>query len=308
MRKVAIIDMGTNTFHLLIVEINGAYQIIHRDRIAVKIGKDGINQSTITVAAFARALDAMKEFRTTISRFDVDEVIAIGTSALRNADNQQEVVSQIRQATGIVPRIISGEEEARYIYLGVRSAVDLGTNAQLVMDIGGGSIEFIIGNATQILWMRSFEIGAQRLLERFHHHDPILSEEIELLNQHLADHLVPLLQALRKYEPKVLVGASGSFDTLSEVFALQQGLGWDATNPEVPLTIDGFKRIYQMLVSKNRSERMDIPGMIEMRVDMIVVACCVINYLMEHHGFEQVKVSTYSLKEGVLADLTGAMV
>jgi exopolyphosphatase / guanosine-5'-triphosphate,3'-diphosphate pyrophosphatase len=304
-KRLAIVDLGTNTFHLLIAQQEGeGYNIIFRDRLAVKIGMGGINDGIITESGFHRALLAMQSFKNVIDEHGADSVYAFGTSALRNARNGQEIAKRIAAVTGIQVEIISGDQEAYYIYRGVRAALGLGSDVNLVIDIGGGSVEFIIADHDQIFWKRSFEIGAQRLLERFQKHDPILPEEVLNLEQHFDESLLPLFEALKKYHPAVLVGSSGTFDTLSDIFCITHDIHKAPEEIETPLTIEGFYEILAALLKKNRDQRMQIPGMIDMRVDMIVVACCLVKYLLEKHTFTRIRVSTYSLKEGVLAHLT----
>lgn len=304
MSRIAIIDMGTNTFHLLIAETGKErYEILHREHAVVKIGQAGINEGFITNSACQRAIAAMIKFRKTIREKDVASVYAFGTSALRNAKNGSILAGEIRSATGITVRIIRGEEEADYIFAGVKAALDLGNEGSLVMDIGAGSVEFIIADARQILWKQSFEIGGQRLLERFQKHDPISEDEIKMLNTYFEKELYQLWLALRKFQPRTLIGSSGTFDTLSDIFCIRQNISRTYEEPETPLSVNAFYEIYEELIRKNRSQRMQIPGMIEMRVDMIVVSCCLIRYVLQVHPFERIRVSTYSLKEGVLAML-----
>lgn len=304
-RKIAIIDMGTNTFHLLMAEAdeNGTYHIFHRDRLAVKIGKGGINQGHITDEGLGRALLAMQSFKNTIDQQGVTNIYAFGTSALRNAVNKDEVVKKIKEVTGIDPVLISGDVEAEYIYNGVKLSLSMGDNKSLIVDIGGGSVEFIIGNENEIYWKKSFEIGAQRLLERFHKNDPITKEEINILNEHFEKTLTTLFERLQYFNPSILIGASGTFDTLSDIFCFQHNIQTSEEDTETPITLDGFYAIYETLISKNRAQRMQIPGMIEMRVDMIVVASCLVRYIFSKHTFNCIRVSTYSLKEGVLYSL-----
>ena len=302
-KKIAIIDLGTNTFHLLLAEATekGNYNIIHRDRMAVKIGKDGINQGYITDEGLDRALSAIQSFRNTIDEHRIKSIYAFGTSAIRNAKNCEDVLEKIKTTTGIDCSVISGDVEAEYIYQGVKYSLDMSKEKSLIIDIGGGSVECILGNSQQIFWKESFEIGAQRLLEEFHKHDPIIKEELLSLDQHFEKKLVSLFDALRRYPANVLIGASGTFDTLSDIFCYQNNINKTDEQMETPLTIEGFCTIYAELISKNREQRMQIPGMIEMRVDMIVVACCLVRYILSKYSFSRLRVSAYSLKEGVLA-------
>jgi exopolyphosphatase / guanosine-5'-triphosphate,3'-diphosphate pyrophosphatase len=306
--RIAVIDLGTNTFHLLIAEggKNG-YNIIYRDRLAVKIGMGGINNGVITEAAIHRALLSMQSFKNAIDKHHVTGTYAFGTSALRNARNGLDVANKIKEITGIEVNIISGEQEAHYIYLGVRAALGLGHDLNLVIDIGGGSVEFILADHDNVFWKQSFEIGAQRLLEKYQKHDPILQEEIQALENHFENSLQPLFAVLQKYNPEIFVGSSGTFDTLSDIFCITHDIHKSPDDSETPLSIEGFYEIYDDLVRKNREARMQIPGMIEMRVDMIVVACCLVKFLLQKHAFKRIRVSTYSLKEGVLSYLSDQM-
>lgn len=304
MQKIAIIDMGTNTFHLLLAAPEeGGYHITYRERLAVKIGKGGINQGMITEDGIQRALLAMQSFRNTIDKHGVEQVYAFGTSALRNARNGEEVADRILQLTGIEVNIISGDEEAQFIYMGVKTALGMGNEKGLIIDIGGGSVEFIIADNDTVYWKQSIEIGAQRLLEKFQQNDPITRTEITALDEYFAVHLSPLFDALRQYPTGVMIGSSGTFDTLSDIFCARHDIHKTAEETETPLTLAGFYEVYDLLIHENRAGRMNIPGMIEMRVDMIVVACCLIRYILEQHPFHRIRVSTYALKEGVLASL-----
>lgn len=300
-KRIAIIDLGTNTFNLLIAEKRmGRFVTLHQERIAARMGVGGINDGFITSEAIERVLNALKKFKLTIENWQVTQLTTFGTSALRSAKNGGELTKKILIETGIAVRIISGEEEAELIYLGVRTAVALGVSKSLIVDIGGGSVEFIIANADEMFWKKSVDIGGQRLIEKFQYHDPILPEERAQINEYLEVQLTPLLSELKKHLPETLVGSSGSFDTLSEIYCHKQGLPFPK-EPETPLTIVGFETIFDELLYKPRTERLAIPGMIEMRVDMIVVACCLIQYLLKKHLFKSIRVSAYSLKEGVLA-------
>ena len=299
--RSAIIDLGTNTFHLLIVEFKSeGYKLIFKDRVPVKIGKDGITDGLINDLALERASGALKYFRKEVDKWNVKDIKCLATSAFRNAKNKKEVLAKIKSETGFLVHIITGEEEAEYIYYGVKTALNIGNDKALIMDIGGGSIEFIIGNQERIDWKQSFEIGAQRLLDKFHKHDPISSQDIERLEVFLQKELAPLLEILPVLNPTPLIGSSGTFDTLSDIFCTENGIEKTAEATETPLEQDAYLQIHDELIHKNREERLKIPGMIEMRVDMIVVASCVIRFLLKQHSFQGMRVSTNALKEGVL--------
>jgi exopolyphosphatase/guanosine-5'-triphosphate,3'-diphosphate pyrophosphatase len=304
MKEVAIIDMGTNTFHLMLATLSpGKFIINYREKVPVKIGVGGINQGYITPEGIERAVRAMKDFSKTIRDAGIENAWAFGTSALRNAHNGEAVTKRIESETGIKTQIISGLKEAAYIYKGAQAAITMGSEKSLIMDIGGGSVEFIIGNQNNIFWSHSFEIGGQRLLEKFQKHDPITHPEVNALFEFFDNELALLHAALAEHHPKTLIGSSGTFDTLSDIYCWKNNLPIEDT-PETPFNINAFDDIYEELLHKDRAARMQIPGMIEMRVDMIVVACCLIKFLLDRYHFDALRVSSYSLKEGVLATLS----
>lgn len=303
MTRTAIIDLGTNTFHLLVAEWDErSFRVVWNERRPTKLGVGGINRNLITPEARDRALTTLKAYRQQADQLGVSQILAFGTSALRNAANGAELAYEIKRETGIETRIISGDREAELIYEGVNLALHLGNDPQLIVDIGGGSVEFIIANGADIRWKQSFEIGGQRLLEKFQHNDPILPQEIEALQYHCANVLAPLRSALAEHQPNVLAGSSGTFDTLSEIYCHRHGLTY-AEEPETPFDIHSFPEIYHDIISRDRQGRMQIPGMIELRVDMISVACALVDYILRLRDFRAIRVSSYSLKEGVLARL-----
>lgn len=297
--RTAIIDLGTNTFHLL---ISDGLKPLHEERRAVRLGMGGINKGLITPEAVIRAMDCLRAYAGLARSYGAEKILAFGTSALRNAENREEVCERINTETGILVRVISGEEEATLIWEGIRSALDIGDTPGLIVDIGGGSVEFILATSERMIWKRSLEIGGQRLMEKFQHHDPILPEEIAAVEAYLEVSLVEVRQEMRRHGPSTLIGSSGSFDTLSEIHCLRNSIAYPAA-PETPLTLDSFTAIHQDLISRDRSGRMALPGMIDLRVDMIVVASILIRYLLRTHPFRQIRVSSYSLKEGVRATL-----
>ncbi|MCP9755086.1 phosphatase [Lacihabitans sp. CCS-44] len=295
--KKAIIDLGTNTFHLMIFE---GENIFFKTSIASKIGQGGINQNVITEVGIQRALNVLNIFKEKLIEFEVkvENILAFGTSAIRNASNQSEFLERVKNETDINITVIDGDKEAELIYKGVSQAVEVDKNA-LIVDIGGGSVEFILCNPEKILWKRSFEIGGQRLMERFMKKDKISQTEISRLDEYLRQELLPLTNAVHQYQPEVLIGSSGSFDTLNDM------IHWKNTGNFAPTEIIGFDYpisefwiAFEQLVFANHEERMQIGGMIPLRVDMIVVAVCLIKFVLQTYNIKEIKISNYALKEG----------
>jgi exopolyphosphatase / guanosine-5'-triphosphate,3'-diphosphate pyrophosphatase len=302
--KAAIIDMGTNTFHLLLVELyDNRFETLYKEKIPVKIGQGGISHNTIHPEAQKRAFHTLQHFRNLIDGEEITNVFAFATSAVRNADNGTEFVKKIKEKFLIHVNVIGGEEEAQMIYEGIRFSGSLQNRIDLMMDIGGGSVEFIIGNQHEALWRKSFEIGGQRMLDLFHYHDPILKDEVNNLTAYLSEKLTDLEEAIKVFKPVGLVGASGTFDTLTDMYyaSLHQE---KLKNQQVfQLPRNEFEIIAQKLLTMNKEQRLKIPGMIPMRVDMIVVASCLIEYILQLLPVDILICSSYALKEGAIAQL-----
>ncbi|RFS14221.1 phosphatase [Emticicia sp. C21] len=300
--KLAIIDLGTNTFHLLIVENN---QKLYKESIPAKIGKGGISQGIISEEGIQRALGVLKHFKEIIDKHEIstENIFAIGTSAVRNAGNKEEFIAKVAQETDINIQEISGDKEAELIYYGIKEALQI-NETSMIMDIGGGSVEFIICNHDKIFWKQSFEIGGQRLMDRFMKNDPISMRSVQQMDDYFREKLLPLANACHQYAPQTLIGSSGSFDTLVDMFFMKEkGELPPSDQVGFEYSLMEFYRAYDELLFKSHEERMAIPGMIELRVDMIVVAVCLIKYIIQTFEITHIRVSNYSLKEGILAKI-----
>lgn len=292
----AVIDLGTNTFNLLIAN-QLSREVIYKEKQAVQLGKGGISKGIITAEALDRAIKSLLSYKTQLEAHKVNDVTVTGTSAIRNAKNQTDFVQTILDQTGFEINVLSGEEEAGLIYDGVSHFLNFGKEAELIIDIGGGSVEFIIANDQKVLWMRSLEIGGQRLMDMFHNNDPIDQGDIDKLNSFLKSQLEEVFQKCYRYNVKKLIGSAGSFDTLQDMLNKSD---YANQHDKSILPIDYFYTICVELISKKREDRLKIPGMIAMRVDMIVVASFLIKLLVEELELNQIRVSSFALKEGVL--------
>jgi exopolyphosphatase/guanosine-5'-triphosphate,3'-diphosphate pyrophosphatase len=304
-KRVAVIDLGTNTFHLLIAEsAPDEYNEIIHEQVAVKLGEGGINQGVIQPAAFERGIKAMQDFKELISKHHVGQVKALATSALRNAANGQQFIDMVKNQTGVVVEAIDGNTEAKYIYKGIKAAGCLSKKNSLIMDIGGGSVEFIICNLNQINWKQSFEIGAARLMDIFHRRDPIAPESITALNLYLEGALKPLSVAASNYPIQNLTGSSGVFESFAGLIESDKGKTFDHKKTKnYTFDKDALLALIERLILSTHQERAGNKEILPIRVDMIVTASILTRFVIEKLGIEKVGMSTNSLKEGVLAEI-----
>ena len=302
MMKTAIIDLGTNTFNLLIVEGNTT---LLKTKIAVKLGEGGITKGYIAEGPFKRGFEALKKHLQSIDKYQPNRILAFATSAIRSTKNGVDFVAKIKTELGLHIEVIDGDKEAELIYLGVKQALDLGDSNKLIMDIGGGSTEFIICNKKEIFWKQSFQLGAARLLERFQPQDPVTSTEVKLIERYLEDALTTLWTALQIFPCDTLVGSSGSFDTLADVIVHKfYDISILKGKTSFDFKLSDYNWLHQYFLKSNLEERLNTPGMIPMRADMIVISSIFINYLLKRQQMLSMKLSTYALKEGVLKTLS----
>jgi exopolyphosphatase / guanosine-5'-triphosphate,3'-diphosphate pyrophosphatase len=304
--KIAVIDLGTNTFNLLVAEVNSInhYRILYNTKMPVQLGKGGINKSTITPDAMERGINTLRKYLHRISTFDVEKIYAFATSAVRSADNGFIFTARIKSELGLEVEVISGDKEAELIYYGVKLGTRMNGETSMIMDIGGGSTEFVLCNKHEIFWKKSFDIGAARMLEAFKPSDPVTFDEIDKIETYLDSGLKELFEAVKQFNVSTLVGSSGSFDTFAEIIAhkfYEPSIVENIT--EYIFDLDDFLYTHQLLIKSTKEQRFNTPGLIPMRVDMIVIASIFVNLVLQKTGLKNLKLSSYSLKEGVLNEL-----
>jgi exopolyphosphatase/guanosine-5'-triphosphate,3'-diphosphate pyrophosphatase len=302
--RLAIIDMGTNTFNLLIAEVseNNNYQIIHKGKAGVKLGKGGINNKVITPEAFNRGISAIEEHLSTIKHYSCDKIYATATSGVRSTKNGKEFVDTLEEKFGINIQIISGDEEAELIYRGVKQAVHFNNENVLILDIGGGSNEFIIANNLGLLWKHSFQLGIARLLDMFDPSDPITLDEIKNVEHFIDANLKDLYDAVEKYSPQKLVGCSGTFDSFREmILAKNGGIPEEVKKKNsYPINIQDYEFLHIDLIKSTLEERKKMEGLELVRVEMIVLASIFVNFIIRKLNIKSLTQSAFAIKEGLV--------
>ncbi|HNQ61014.1 MAG TPA: Ppx/GppA phosphatase family protein [Bacteroidia bacterium] len=309
--RIAVLDLGTNTFHLLIVDVypEGKCRKVFKSKIVVKLGEGGIHKSFITEKSFSRGIRALKHYAEIIKKNQAREVYAFATSAIRSAKNGPDFARVVLQQTGIRIKIISGEEEARLICLGVRQCIEMNDEAVLIMDIGGGSTEFIIADKENIFARHSFNIGAARLLELFNPSDPVNEDEVLKVEKFLKDQLSDLDKSIKKFPVNKLIGSSGSFDTFAEM------IGYKFHNKNVLKNVNSYDfelseycELHDELLLSTKAQRNKMKGLIKMRVDMIVLASICTSFVLKRYSLNEMALSKFALKEGALWEIINKVV
>lgn len=293
----AVIDLGTNTFHLIIAEVvDSSVHVLYKTNVPVRLGEGRINENIIIPSAFERGIQTLKNFQETIKTYGATTVKAIATSAVRSASNGIDFVRAARDQANIDIEVITGDQEAMYIFNGVK-ATGVIRGLSLIMDIGGGSTEFIICDNEQLLWKKSYNIGAARLMQAYFNTDPISQSNQRAITDHLDKELTDLKEACEIYQPKHLIGSAGAFETFAAMLIEDLDI---KSIKSTPLDLNAYHALSKTLITSTHDERDAMPNLIKLRVDMIVVASILTNYIIKHLYIAEVSLSTYDLKMGVL--------
>ncbi|MBL4648801.1 MAG: hypothetical protein JKY03_03650 [Aureispira sp.] len=296
--KIAIIDCGTNTFTLNLFKIDTSKQFKRslKQRHYVDLAEEGIDK--IGPKAFQRGIDAFQAFHHFLKNAPSTKTIAIGTAALRRASNSSDFLEAVEAASGIRIQIIDGNREADLIYKGVRVAAPLGVEPSLIMDIGGGSVEFIIANQNQVYWAKSYPIGLAVLFKKFHHSDPINSNNLQDLNAYLEQTLSDLIEQLPSHSIEHLIGASGSFDVLDQM---------NGAKDEAALfgfiNTGAFLDICQQLIDSDYEERLKTENLSSTRAKLIVMSVLLIKFVHQKIKSPNLVVSDHAMREGLVYEL-----
>ncbi|HSE39961.1 MAG TPA: Ppx/GppA phosphatase family protein [Acidobacteriota bacterium] len=300
--KLAAIDIGTNSIHMVIVSVgeHRIFEIIDREKEMVQLGKGSLMRGRLTPDAIERGLAALKAFRQIADSHKVDQIICTATSAVRESSNGREFVKMVKAQTGIDIRILSGTEEARMIMLAVRDVVDLKNQRALVVDIGGGSMELIVADARNIFLATSIKAGVIRLTERFMKSDTPSSKDLKALKKWLDKKLNPLSRTIQDLRPQIAVGTSGTMLALGEL--IKQNIKTKKAKDRDVMTIEEVEEINEILQNSTLQERLKMPGMDPKRADQIVAGGLLIEMMMEKCRVNEIQLCDRALREGLIAD------
>ncbi len=299
--RVCVLDLGTNSFHALIVDAhpNGSYQVVDRMKIMVRLGRHGLEANTLPEDAMERGMEALKRIHLLAKGWDVNEFLAFATSAIREAANGGAFIQRVRRELGLRIRPISGEQEAELIFQGVRRAVEMATPTLLV-DIGGGSVEFIVVAGGENVFARSLKLGAARMSERFVNTDPLSDEEEAALRAHFEEALDPVVDACRAHDVTSIVGSSGTMKSLARV-ALDQGPNGDDTVFQRTFTVEEMRTALDWVLDSTADERLAHPAIDPKRVDQIGAGAVLLDAIRDQLPVvDHLKISPNALREGMV--------
>lgn len=304
MSKIAVIDIGTNSVHMVIAEVRPdfTYKILDRFKDMARLGNGAFETQRLSEEAIARGLSVIGRLVTLAKNKGYDRIIAVATSAVREAKNGGDFIDLVREQTGLRVRVISGEEEARLIFLGIKNSVPMTEQPALAVDVGGGSVEVIAGNRDQLLQAKSLKLGAIRLADQFLKRTPPSERMLEELEALVSEQLTQTLQGFKPKRFDSLIATSGMAGNMAEVIHLRR------TNRPLPqlnlatVSLKEVKEIEQVLRNSTIKERLAIPGLDPKRVDTVFPATIVIRRLMELSGRDELILCDKAIREGVIYD------
>ena len=300
MSHYAIIDLGTNTCNLLISKLlpNGKTETLYDRKLPVKLGRGGIHKNILLPDAIERGIKVLQNHAITIATYGVSNIKVIGTSALRGAAHRDEFLLLVKEMLGWEIEIIDGELEAALIFRGVTLTLPESIGKYLIVDIGGGSTEFILAQDNRMIWKKSFNIGIARALETIQMSDPVTSDEITNFENWFNDHLTELWDICKQHHPSILVGCSGAFDTFMDIYEQEEPDLKIRNISEFPLV--NYRKIHEQLIKSDHETRAKMRGMDKMRVEMIVIASVFTNFILQRLQINKLLHTHNSLKEGAM--------
>ncbi|MEG5019217.1 MULTISPECIES: Ppx/GppA phosphatase family protein [unclassified Microcoleus] len=308
-RIIAAIDMGTNSFHMVVARIDPklpAFTIIAREKDTVRLGDCEPKTGCLKPDVMERAIATLRRFLDIAKTINAEQIIAVATSAVREAPNGRDFLKQVADELDLNVSLISGQEEARRIYLGVLSGMEFNNQSQVIIDIGGGSTELILGDSSEPRCLTSTKIGAVRLTGQFVKTDPISKEEFAYLQAYIRISLERPIDELRSQfhegEPLRLIGTAGTIETLAAINAREK-LG-TVPNPLAgyQLSLKDLRDLVNRFRKLSYAERLAIPGMSDKRAEIILAGALILQEAMTLLGIESLTVCDRSLREGVIVD------
>lgn len=302
--RIAAIDIGSNSMHMVIVEVTDqlTFRTLAAEKELTRLGAAALVRHRLTRQAMEHTTQVLSRYQRIARGMECDVVLAYATSAVRECVNGGDFVEQLKRDIGLHIQVISSQEEARLVYLAVRQAVDLGEQPVFIVDIGGGSVEFIVGTADRPLLLQSRKLGASRLTQQFITSDPISRADLSAVTEHIHTILKPLIAQVRALGAKRIIGTSGTMENLVAMCLAQYGEETKRHRLLTQMTREDFSAVYKQLRRLPVADRRGIAGLDPGRADQIVAGAALVNYLFEELDVQEIEVSDRAMREGMIID------
>jgi len=301
--RLAAIDIGTNSVHMIVVRVRPdfSFEVIDREKEMVRLGAGGLDGKKLTHEAMTSALQALSKFERLAKSHQVDEILAAATSATREAENGGEFLKAIERTTGIRPRIITGTEEARLIHIAAVYGVDT-PKSTVVIDIGGGSVEITRGMGPQVQFARSFKIGVIRLTERFVSSDPLSSRDERKLVKHITEQVRQYLNHVVDAGFDRVIGTSGTILSIGTVATAVDRGSVPPETRNLRVSSKSIRRFRKLATTLDLEERLHLPGLDPRRADLTVAGAVLLDTLLQRLKADEITLCDLALREGLVLD------
>jgi exopolyphosphatase/guanosine-5'-triphosphate,3'-diphosphate pyrophosphatase len=300
-KRIAAIDLGTNSFHAVLVDIypDGSFRTVNKLKEMVILAEKGL-EDRLSREAMDRGLEALKRIKFLCDSHNVENILAYATSAIREAENGGDFIKEVGEQVGIRVRAISGKMEAEMIGFAIRYSIVLSEEMVLMADIGGGSVEFIIGNNKEFIYYNSLKLGVARMAAAFVDSDPIGEKDIKKLQKHFEKELAEVAKLAKKHKVKTIIGSSGTMENIGEMIAGRNSLTAKMSLNELQFSADDFKDLYEDFIKLNKKQRLKEKGLEEKRVEIINPGMVLVKFLVDKFKIENIKISEAALREGMI--------
>ena len=304
--RIAAIDIGTNSVHMIVVLVRPdlSFEVIDREKAMVRLGAGGLDGRALTSEAMTAALQALSKFKRIAESHRVDEILAAATSATREARNGGEFLARVERETGIRPRVISGVEEARLIHQAAVYGVDVAGGRAVVIDIGGGSVEITLGTSTAIQLARSFKMGAIRLTERFVNSDPLSARDERKLVKHVLGEIDRYCEQIVTAGFDRVIGTSGTILSLGAVAATAARGTPPSELRNLHISAKQIRRLRKDVTALDLEQRLATPGLDPRRADLVVAGAVLLDTILRRLGADELTLCDLALREGLVLDYT----
>lgn len=302
--RVAAIDIGTNSVHLFVAEVHpdGRITTVEKARTQVMLGSGGIGENRLADDAFHRGLTAIRKFKEAADTLGVVDIHTAATSAVREASNGFEFRKAVKEQVGVHVRAISGAEEGRLIWLGVRDHLDLSQGPALLCDLGGGSTELVLGDTNGLRYVKSLPLGHIRMSERFVGPNGFDDATRRKIKKHVRATLAPVQRRIPKGQVANLVGTSGAIRTLARMATLGRGAALPNHGHGLVLERGELEALIGLFMELTPDQVCDLPGMDARRKDTLAAGAVVVREVMKGFGIERLVTSDRSLRDGLIID------
>lgn len=307
-KRIAAIDLGTNSFHAVIVDLypDGSFRTIDTLKEMVILAEKGMGKD-LSEDAITRGLDALRRIKLLCDNQQVEEILAYATSAIREARNGGDFIQRASDELGIKIRAISGSMEAEMIGQAIRHSIVIGKEMVLMVDIGGGSVEFLIGNSDRFHYVTSLKLGVARMAAQYVNSDPISTKDIRDLNAHFKTSLQELAGVLKKFPVKTIIGSSGTMENIAAMVANRNAKSTAMSLNAFEYSQEDFIKFYKDFITLDRNQRAKDPYLEEKRMDIINTGVLLLKFLIDEFDIEHIKISEAALRDGMIIDYINRM-